>query len=93
MGDPIFIRIFKEEKELEVFLQGENDTEFTLFKTYTICKHSGKLGPKLKQGDRQAPEGFYFVTPGRMNPNSQFHLSFDLGYPNAYDQYHGRTTE
>ncbi|NNE90219.1 MAG: murein L,D-transpeptidase [Verrucomicrobiales bacterium] len=91
IGDPIFIRIFKEESELEVFLQGENDTTYTHFKTYKICKWSGKLGPKLKEGDGQSPEGFYFVTPGRMNPNSRFHLSFDLGYPNAYDEYHGRT--
>ena len=89
LGSPIFIRIFKQESELEVWVeQGER---FRLFRTYPICTWSGKLGPKLKQGDGQAPEGFYFVTPGRMNPRSRYHLSFNLGYPNAYDRAHGRT--
>ena len=88
-GAPLFIRVFKESKELEVWLQ--NGKQFELFKTYAIHHFSGSLGPKLKEGDRQAPEGFYFVTPDRMNPNSRFHLSFNLGYPNAYDQAHGRT--
>ena len=88
-GAPLFIRIFKEEKELEVWLQrGEG---FELFRSYDIVAMSGELGPKLREGDRQAPEGFYFVTPSRMNPDSRFHLSFNLGYPNAYDRAHGRT--
>ena len=60
-------------------------------KTYPICRWSGQLGPKVKTGDRQAPEGFYTVTPGQMNPNSAYYLSFDTGYPNAYDRAHGRT--
>ncbi len=88
-GAPIFIRIFKESAELEVWV--EHEGRFRLFKTYPICTFSGELGPKLQQGDEQSPEGFYFVTPGRMNPYSQFHLSFNLGYPNAFDRYHGRT--
>ena len=88
-GSPIFIRIFKESKELEVWV--ENEGRFRLFKMYPICTFSGDLGPKLQQGDQQSPEGFYFVTPGRMNPNSQYHLSFNLGYPNAFDRYHDRT--
>jgi murein L,D-transpeptidase YafK len=88
-GAPIFIRIFKESRELELWV--ENDRRFELFRTYKICTYSGSLGPKLRLGDLQSPEGFYFVTPGRMNPASEFHLSFNLGYPNSYDRYHGRT--
>ena len=89
-GAPIFVRIFKQENELELWLQGD-DGAFDLFKTYNICAWSGALGPKLQQGDGQSPEGFYFVTPQAMNPQSQFHLSFNLGFPNAYDRKHGRT--
>jgi murein L,D-transpeptidase YafK len=88
-GQPIFIRIFKQSSELELWIAEED--RFRLFKTYGICSFSGWLGPKLRQGDRQSPEGFYYVTPGRMNPYSSFHLSFDLGYPNRYDRHHGRT--
>ncbi len=87
---PIFVRIFKEESELEVWKQRE-DGRFYHFKTYPICNWSGDLGPKYKQGDRQSPEGFYRVTRNQMNPNSQFYLSFNLGFPNAYDRAHGRT--
>ena len=91
MGDPVFIRIFKEESELEIWMLGDTKSEYELLKTFEICAFSGKPGPKLKEGDRQAPEGFYYVPPSRMNPNSQFHLSFDLGFPNEYDTYHGRS--
>ena len=87
---PIFIRIFKAESELEVWKQRE-DGHFHHFKTYPICHWSGDLGPKRVQGDKQAPEGFYTVNKYQLNPNSKFHLSFDLGYPNAYDRAHGRT--
>ena len=89
LGSPIFLRIFKEEKELEVWVK-KGDT-FSLFKTYPICYYSGKLGPKTKQGDLQSPEGFYFVTPQRLNPWSSFHLSMNMGYPNAYDRAKGYT--
>lgn len=88
-GAPAFIRVFKESRELELWLQaGER---FVLAKVYPICAYSGRLGPKLRQGDHQAPEGFYAVSQGSLNPNSAFHLSFNLGYPNAYDRAHGRT--
>ncbi len=87
---PIFVRIFKAESELEVWKQRE-DGRFHHFRTYPICHWSGELGPKIRQGDKQAPEGFYTVNRHQMNPNSSFHLSFDLGYPNAYDRAHGRT--
>jgi murein L,D-transpeptidase YafK len=87
---PILVRSFKEESELEVWKQ-DRTGRYALLKTYPICRWSGELGPKFKEGDRQAPEGFYHITPGQMNPNSQYYLSFDLGYPNAYDRSHGRT--
>lgn len=87
---PIFIRIFKEESELEVWKQ-RADGRFYHVKSYPICNWSGDLGPKVRQGDKQAPEGFYAVPRQQMNPNSQFHLAFNLGYPNAYDKAHGRT--
>ena len=87
---PILVRVFKEESELEVWKQ-TREGRFALLKTYPICRWSGELGPKIKEGDRQAPEGFYSITPGQMNPNSQYYLSFDLGYPNAFDRAHGRT--
>jgi murein L,D-transpeptidase YafK len=90
MESPILVRLFKEESELEVWKQ-DKEGRFALLKTYPICRWSGELGPKIKEGDRQAPEGFYSITPGQMNPNSQYYLSFDLGYPNAYDRAYGRT--
>ena len=87
---PILIRAFKQESELEVWKQNR-DGQFALLKTYPICRWSGELGPKVKEGDRQAPEGFYKITPSQMNPNSAYYLSFDLGYPNAFDRSLGRT--
>ncbi len=89
-GSAVFIRIFKKENHLEVWLK--KDESFVLFKSYDICSFgTGGLGPKLREGDGMAPEGFYFVTPGQLNPLSRFHLSFNIGYPNSYDRYHGRT--
>ena len=87
---PIFIRIFKEESQFEVWKQTRSGT-YALLKTYDICKWSGDLGPKKVEGDRQAPEGFYTVTPAQMNPNSNYYLSFNIGYPNAYDRSLGHT--
>jgi len=89
-GAPVFIRIFKKTKELEIWLK--DGKSFRLFKTYKICTYGWRsLGPKVKQGDGRAPEGFYYVLPRQLNPISEFHLSFNLGYPNAYDRAHGRT--
>ena len=88
-GAPIFIRIFKEERELEVWIQGQQ--RFRRFRTYYVCDYSEKLGPKIRSGDCNSPEGFYCVTPDQLNPNSHFYLAFDIGYPNAYDLAHGRT--
>lgn len=89
VGNPIFMRIFKREFELELWMM--RDGRFHRFATYPICKWSGDLGPKLKTGDRQAPEGFYSVDAKALNPNSAWHRSFNLGFPNAFDRAHGRT--
>ncbi|MFK7851772.1 MAG: L,D-transpeptidase family protein [Akkermansiaceae bacterium] len=91
LGSPIFIRAFKEEDVLELFIESKKTGKFELFRTYPIAAASGKLGPKLAEGDRQVPEGFYFVGPKAMNPNSSYHLSFNIGFPNTYDRAHGRT--
>ena len=86
----ILIRIFKQEAELEVWKQ-DRTGHYALLKTYPICRWSGELGPKVREGDRQAPEGFYSITPAQMNPKSQYYLAFNMGYPNAYDRAWGRT--
>lgn len=91
LGNPVFLRIFKETSELEVWVAQSANTTFKLYKTYPICAYSGGLGPKLKEGDRQSPEGFYRVSRGQLNPQSNYHLSFNLGFPNAFDRHHGRT--
>jgi len=87
---PILIRVFKEEAELEVWKQDDSG-RFALLSTYPICRWSGELGPKFKTGDRQAPEGFYTITPGLMNPDSSQYLAINTGFPNAYDRANGRT--
>ena len=87
---PILVRLFKQESELEVWKQNRAG-QYDLLKTYPICRWSGDLGPKVKEGDRQAPEGFYNITPAQMNPQSQFYLAFNMGYPNAFDKALGRT--
>jgi len=89
VGAPVFIRIFKHDAVLELWLKGAQ--RYALFRSYPICAYSGGLGPKTMEGDGQAPEGIYQVSLKQMNPASRFHLSFNLGYPNAYDQAHGYT--
>jgi murein L,D-transpeptidase YafK len=86
---PILVRIFKEESELEVWKQ-DTSGRYALLKVYPICRWSGDLGPKVKDGDRQAPEGFYPITPGLMNPNSNYYLAINTGFPNAYDKANNR---
>src|SRR5580704_16817330 len=86
---PILIRLFKEESELEVWKQ-DTSGRYALLKVYPICRWSGDLGPKVKDGDRQAPEGFYPITPGLMNPNSNYYLAINTGFPNAYDKANNR---
>ncbi|MGL5362231.1 MAG: L,D-transpeptidase family protein [Bosea sp. (in: a-proteobacteria)] len=87
---PILIRSFKKESEIEVWKR-RADGQFALLKTYPMCRWSGQLGPKKREGDRMAPEGFYDISPAQMNPNSSFYLAFNMGYPNAFDRSHGRT--
>ncbi|THB71260.1 MAG: 2-dehydro-3-deoxyphosphooctonate aldolase [Desulfobulbaceae bacterium] len=90
IGSPIYIRIFKHERLLEMWMKNSSGT-FTLLKSYMICHNSGSLGPKEKEGDLQSPEGFYKVSANQLNPESKYHLSFNLGYPNEYDLYYDRT--
>jgi len=89
-GAPVVLRIFKQENELEAWAaNGRGD--YRLLKTWPICRWSGLPGPKQREGDGQAPEGFYEVTADALNPRSTYHLAFNLGFPNAFDQAHGRT--
>jgi murein L,D-transpeptidase YafK len=88
-NSPIILRIFKEEAELEVWKQ-DTTGNFQLLKIYPICRWSGDLGPKMYEGDRQTPEGFYTITPKLMNPNSNFYLAINTGFPNAFDKVNGR---
>jgi murein L,D-transpeptidase YafK len=90
LQSPILVRLFKQEAELEVWKQNRSG-RFELLKTYPICRWSGDLGPKVREGDRQAPEGFYSISPGQMNPQSAYYLSFNTGYPNAFDRALGRS--
>ncbi|MBN9446377.1 MAG: murein L,D-transpeptidase [Bosea sp.] len=89
-SQPIVIRSYKKESELEIWKK-RADGKYALLKTFPMCRWSGQLGPKVREGDRMAPEGFYAITPAQMNPNSSFYVSFNMGYPNAYDRSHGRT--
>ncbi|HEX4298633.1 MAG TPA: murein L,D-transpeptidase family protein [Devosia sp.] len=89
-GAAMMIRIFKQSNEFEVWKQSSSG-QFKLFKTYAICAWSGVLGPKVVEGDRQAPEGFYNITPAQLNPNSNYYLSFNTGFPNKFDRAWGRT--
>ena len=91
MDNPMLIRAFKSEMKLELWVKNTHEDQYNLFKTYNICNKSGRLGPKLKEGDRQTPEGFYSVTQDRLNPNSKYFLSFDIGFPNEYDRALERT--
>lgn len=86
---PVVFRAYKRESELEVWKRGPKG--YVFIKSFPICRWSGQLGPKHRNGDRQVPEGFYSVARRQMNPNSHYHLSFDVGYPNAYDRAHGST--
>ncbi len=87
---PVLIRSYKQEAEFEIWKM-TSDGRYALLKTYPMCRWSGQLGPKTREGDRQVPEGFYTIAPGQMNPNSNYYLSFNVGYPNAYDRALGRT--
>ena len=87
---PVLIRAYKKEAELEVWKMKPNG-EYAYIKTFPMCRWSGQLGPKRREGDRQVPEGFYTISPGQMNPNSAYYLSFNVGYPNTLDRAQGFT--
>lgn len=89
-AEPMVVRIYKQSSELEVWKRTRSGN-YALLKTYEICKWSGALGPKIKEGDYQSPEGFYDVRPGHMNPKSAYWLSFNTGFPNKFDAALGRT--
>jgi murein L,D-transpeptidase YafK len=92
LGNAVFLRIFKQPAQLELWIAANDASKpFQLLKSYPICAFSGALGPKQREGDLQAPEGIYFVGKSQLNPASRFHLSFNLGYPNAYEQNKGYT--
>ncbi len=91
VGNPVFLRAFKEEEVLELWVLQKESGRHVLFRKYPVAAWSGSLGPKLAEGDGQVPEGFYAVGPAAMKPDSDFHLAFNIGYPNAYDRHHGRT--
>lgn len=90
-GDEVFLRIVKEERQLELWMRPRGRSRFYLLKTYPVAAMSGELGPKTAEGDGQAPEGFYAVEKNALNPRSSYHLSFNIGYPNAHDRSLGRT--
>ncbi len=89
VGAPAFIRIFKKEGELELWLK--TNGRYSLYRTFPICKWSGRLGPKTREADYQSPEGFYSVSARQLNPHSNYHLAFNVGYPNAFDRQNGHT--
>ncbi|MEM6807243.1 MAG: L,D-transpeptidase family protein [Bacteroidota bacterium] len=83
----LLLRAYKWEEKLEVYLKATGSTTYKHFKSYDFCTNSGTLGPKRKEGDRQIPEGFYYID--RFNPKSKFHLSLGLNYPNQSDRIKG----
>lgn len=91
LGDPVFLRAFKEERLLEAWVLHRPSGKYQKFRSWPVAALSGSPGPKLAEGDRQVPEGFYFVPPSGMKPDSVYHLAFNIGYPNAYDRHHRRT--
>jgi murein L,D-transpeptidase YafK len=88
-GDPIYIRIFKKEHILELWVKVGK--KYKLFNSYKVLRESGRMGPKLKEGDKQNPEGVYKVSKASLKPDSKYHLAINIGYPNIYDRHLGRT--
>lgn len=80
----MYIRSFKYDGQLEVWVKNQPKEKYKLFKTYKVCLLSGAMGPKRMQGDYQVPEGFYYIT--EFNPHSAYHLALGLNYPNASDK-------
>lgn len=91
LGDPLYVRIFKEESELEIWMKAKGKPHYSLFKIMRLTDYAGKPGPKLREGDGQAPEGFYYVTASQLRPDTRNYLGIDLGFPNAFDSSLGRS--
>lgn len=90
-GAPVFLRAFKQEAELEMWVKKPGAEEFVFFRKWRIAAQSGVLGPKLAEGDGQVPEGFYRIGKSGLKPDSKYHLAMNIGYPNVYDRHHKRT--
>ena len=84
----LFIRVFKKDKTVELWIKSKEEKTYKLFKTYVICSSSGELGPKRKQGDNQVPEGYYSISA--FNPVSNYYLSLQVSYPNQSDRIIGK---
>ena len=80
----MYLRSFKFDRQLEIWVKSNSKEPYKLFKTYKVCQQSGSMGPKRVEGDYQVPEGFYYIN--EFNPNSNYHLSLGLNYPNASDR-------
>ncbi|MFN0082095.1 MAG: murein L,D-transpeptidase family protein [Ferruginibacter sp.] len=80
----MYLRSFKFDKQLEIWVKSNSKAGYKLFKTYKVCQQSGSMGPKRVEGDYQVPEGFYYIN--EFNPNSNYHLSLGINYPNASDR-------
>ena len=89
-GDQLYLRLFKQESILEIWYKHKNQ-QYQLSKTWKICTFSGGLGSKKAEGDGKSPEGFYATQRNLLNPNSNYHLAFNIGYPNTYDRSKGYT--
>lgn len=89
-GDKIYLRLFKQERRLEMWFQHQNQP-YQLYKSWEICTYAGGLGPKKAEGDGKSPEGFYATEKKLLNPHTNYHLSFNIGYPNSYDRAKGYT--
>ena len=88
-GAPVFLRFFKADLQAELWVQSGG--RFVLFETYSLCAWSGQLGPKVREGDGQAPEGFYTIAKSQLKPDSHYHRAFNIGFPNAFDRAWNRT--
>lgn len=88
-GAPMLMRMFKETSELEIWL--EKGDRFVLFATYPVCHWAGTLGPKLREGDKQTPEGFYTITNRQMRHLGRWQRAINIGFPNIYDRAHDRS--
>ncbi len=89
LGQPVVLRLFKEESILELWMARQG--RFDLALSFPICRWSGALGPKLQEGDGQSPEGFYLVSHRQLKPDSSYYRALNIGFPNAFDSAQGRT--